>query len=62
MVYIVTMNESQRVIFCILILKQFGPNIQHIAEDDKTVPGILSSMPPVLKPQEYLSNIRYQCR
>ena len=42
MVYDATLSESQRMVLWQLILKEFGPNIQHIAEIDKIVADTLS--------------------
>ena len=45
MVYATTLCESQRVIFWQLIIKQFGPNIHHIAGVDNIVADTLSRLP-----------------
>ena len=45
LVYATTLSESQRVMLWILILKEFGPNIQHIAVVDNIVADTLSRLP-----------------
>ena len=45
MVYDATLSESQRVVLWWLILKEFGPNIQHVAVVDKIVADTLSILP-----------------
>ena len=45
LVYDATLSESQRVMLWRLILKEFGPNIQHIAVVDKIVADTLSILP-----------------
>ena len=45
MVYVATLGESQRVIRWKLILKYFGPNIQHISVVDNILSDTLSILP-----------------
>ena len=45
MVYVATLGESQKVMLWRLIIKEFGPNIQHIAVVDKIVADTLSRFP-----------------
>ena len=45
LVYATTLSESQRVVLWILILKEFGPNIQHISVVDNIVADTLSRFP-----------------
>ena len=45
MVYAATLSESQRVMRWRLILKYFGPNIQHISGVDNIVSDTLSRLP-----------------
>ena len=45
MVYAATLIEYQRVIFWRLIIKEFGPNIQHIAGVDNIVAGMIRRFP-----------------
>ena len=45
MVYAATLSESQRVMRCRLILKEFGTNIQHIAVVDNIVSDTLNILP-----------------
>ena len=44
LVYASTLSESQRVMRWRIILKEFGPNIQHIAGADNIVPDTLSRL------------------
>ena len=52
LVYAATLNESQQVIQWCLILKAFGPNIQHIAGIDNIVADTLSHLPSANTDQE----------
>ena len=45
LVYAATMRESQAVMCWRLIIKEFGPNIQHIARVDNIVSDKLSILP-----------------
>ena len=45
LVYVETLSESQRVMRRRLILKDFGPNIQHIAGVDNIAEETLSRLP-----------------
>ena len=45
MVYATTMSESQRVVLWQLILKEFGPNIQHVTGFDSIIAYKLSKFP-----------------
>ena len=44
MLYATTLSESQRVMVLILILKDFGPNIQHISAVDNRVADTISRL------------------
>ena len=46
LVYEATLSESQRVMCWLLLLKEFGPHIHHIAGVDNTVVNTLSCMKP----------------
>ena len=45
MVYVATLSESQRVMRWKIIIEEFGPNIQHIAEVDNILAYTLSRLP-----------------
>ena len=45
MVYVATLSESQKVMLWRLIIKEFGPNIQHIAVVENIVADTLSRLP-----------------
>ena len=45
LVYVATLSESQRVMRWILILKEFGPNIQHISVVENIVAYVISRLP-----------------
>ena len=45
LVYAATLSESQRLVLWILILEEFGPNIQHIYVVENIVADTLSILP-----------------
>ena len=44
LVYASTLSESQRVMRCLLIIEEFGPNIQHMAVVENKVSDTLSRL------------------
>ena len=62
MFYSATLSESQRVMCCRLILKDFEPNIQHIYGVDKKVSDMLSILPSAYFDKHKPRKIKAQCR
>ena len=62
MVYAATLSESQRVIHWRLILKTFGPNIQHIAGAENIVAYTLSRLPYTPRDKNDTFTRKVQCR
>jgi hypothetical protein len=64
LVYAATVSESQRVMRWRLILKEFGPNIQHIAGNDNVVADMLSHVPSANSDQDELetSDAQYHAK
>ena len=62
LVYAATLSESQRVMIWKLILKEFGPNIQHIAVFDNIVVDTLSILSSMPRDNYYTYTSKAQCR
>ena len=61
-VYAATLSESQRVIRCQLIIKEFGPNIQHIAGVDNIASDTISRLPSTPSDKNNPYTRKAQCR
>ena len=62
MVYAATLSEFQRVMHWQFILKEFGPNIQHIYGVDKIVPDALQRLPSTSVNKYEPRTSKAQCR
>ena len=62
MVYAATLIEYQRLMFWRLIIKEFGPNIQHIAGVDNIVANMISRFPPTPSDNYNPFTRKSQCR
>ena len=62
MVYAETMSESQGVMHWRLILKEFGPNIQHVAGVDNIIADTLSRLSSMPSDKYKPCTRKYQCR
>ena len=61
LVYAVKLSESQRVMRWIIILEEFGPNIQHIAGVDNIVADTLDRLPFMLSDTYKPCTRKYKC-
>ena len=62
LVYAETLSESQRVMCWQLIIKYFGPTIQHIAGFDNILSDTLSKLPSKPNDKYYPYTRKAQCR
>ena len=62
LVYAATLSESERVMHWRLIMKEFGPNIQHIAGVDNIVADTLSRPPSTPRDKYETCTRKDQCR
>ena len=61
LVYATTLSESQRIMCWRIIIKEFGPNIQHIAGDDNIVSDTLSRLTSMPSDKYKPYTIKSQC-
>ena len=61
LVYAATLSEYQRVIYWRLVIKYFGPNIQHISRVDNIVADTLSRFPSTLVNNYNTCTSKAQC-
>ena len=61
MVYVAAMSDSQRVIRRQPIIKEFGPNIQHIYGVENIVAYIISRIPYTPVDKYYTRTLKAQC-
>ena len=59
--YAATLSESQRIMCWRIIIKEFGPNIQHIAGDDNIVSDTLSRLTSMPSDKYKPYTIQSQC-